>query len=110
MVPRDSRSWTRRAAAGTSPGAAEVRDDDPLEAPLGAELREAKHRVPRATRLSTNAGIHAANPLPADWARLLSKLREALDNGWRLVPDEPLQWFRALIREYPPFQELVRIR
>jgi hypothetical protein len=37
-------------------------------------------------------------------------LREALNNGWRLVPDQPLQWFRAPIRDYPPFQELVRMR
>ena len=36
--------------------------------------------------------------------------REAMDNGSRLVTDEPLQWFWAPIRDYPPFQELVGIR
>jgi tRNA A-37 threonylcarbamoyl transferase component Bud32/TolB-like protein/tetratricopeptide (TPR) repeat protein len=37
-------------------------------------------------------------------------LREALNNGQRLGPDESLQWYWAPIRDYPPFQELVRIR
>jgi tetratricopeptide (TPR) repeat protein len=37
-------------------------------------------------------------------------LREALNNGQRLGPDEPLEWYWAPIRDYPPFQELVRIR
>jgi eukaryotic-like serine/threonine-protein kinase len=37
-------------------------------------------------------------------------LREALSNGRRLGPDEPLEWYWAPIRDYPPFQELVRIR
>jgi tRNA A-37 threonylcarbamoyl transferase component Bud32/tetratricopeptide (TPR) repeat protein/TolB-like protein len=37
-------------------------------------------------------------------------LREALNHGARLGPDEPLEWYWAPIRDYPPFQELVRIR
>lgn len=37
-------------------------------------------------------------------------LREALNNGARLGPDEPLEWYWAPIKDYPPFQELVRIR
>jgi hypothetical protein len=37
-------------------------------------------------------------------------LREALNNGRRLGPDEPLEWYWTPIRDYPPFQELVRIR
>jgi hypothetical protein len=37
-------------------------------------------------------------------------LREALNNGQRLGPDEPLEWYWAPIRDHPPFQELVRIR
>jgi tRNA A-37 threonylcarbamoyl transferase component Bud32/tetratricopeptide (TPR) repeat protein/TolB-like protein len=37
-------------------------------------------------------------------------LRQALNNGHRLGPDEPLEWFWAPIRDHPPFQELARIR
>ena len=37
-------------------------------------------------------------------------LREALNNGWRLGADEPLQWYWAPIKDHPGFQELVRIR
>ena len=37
-------------------------------------------------------------------------LREALNNGWRLVPDEELQWYWAPIKDYPPFQELVKLK
>jgi hypothetical protein len=37
-------------------------------------------------------------------------LRQALNHGWRLVPDEALQWYWEPIRDYPPFQELVRVR
>jgi tRNA A-37 threonylcarbamoyl transferase component Bud32/tetratricopeptide (TPR) repeat protein len=37
-------------------------------------------------------------------------LREALNNGRRLGPDEPLEWYWTPIRDYPPFHELVRIR
>jgi hypothetical protein len=40
----------------------------------------------------------------------VSMLREAMNNGCRLGPDEPLQWYWAPIRDYPPFQELVRLR
>lgn len=40
----------------------------------------------------------------------VAMLREALNNGWRLGPDEPLQWYWEPIKDYPPFQELVRIR
>jgi eukaryotic-like serine/threonine-protein kinase len=37
-------------------------------------------------------------------------LREALNNGRWLGPDEPLEWYWTTISDYPPFQELVRIR
>jgi hypothetical protein len=37
-------------------------------------------------------------------------LREAMNNGWRLEADEPLQWYWAPIKDHPPFQELVRVR
>jgi hypothetical protein len=37
-------------------------------------------------------------------------LREALNNGWRLGADEPLQWYWAPIKDHPGFQELVRVR
>jgi tetratricopeptide (TPR) repeat protein len=37
-------------------------------------------------------------------------LREAMNNGWRLGADEPLQWYWAPIKDHPGFQELVRIR
>lgn len=37
-------------------------------------------------------------------------LREALNNGMRLGADEPLVWVWAPLKDYPPFQELVKIR
>jgi hypothetical protein len=37
-------------------------------------------------------------------------LREAMNNGWRLGADEPLQWYWVPIKDHPGFQELVRIR
>jgi DNA-binding SARP family transcriptional activator/TolB-like protein len=37
-------------------------------------------------------------------------LREAMNNGWRLGADEPLQWYWAPIKDHPPFQELVKVR
>jgi hypothetical protein len=37
-------------------------------------------------------------------------LREALNNGQRLGSDEPLQWYWAPIKDYPPFQELVKLK
>jgi hypothetical protein len=37
-------------------------------------------------------------------------LREALNQGYRLGPDEPLQPFWAPIKDYPPFQELVKLK
>jgi tetratricopeptide (TPR) repeat protein len=37
-------------------------------------------------------------------------LREAMNNGWRLGADEPLQWYWAPIKDHPGFQELVRLR
>ncbi len=37
-------------------------------------------------------------------------LREAMNNGWRLGADEPLQWYWAPIKDHPGFQELVRVR
>jgi hypothetical protein len=40
----------------------------------------------------------------------VATLREALNGGWRLVPDEELQWHWAPIRDYPPFQELVKLK
>jgi tRNA A-37 threonylcarbamoyl transferase component Bud32/tetratricopeptide (TPR) repeat protein/TolB-like protein len=40
----------------------------------------------------------------------VAMLREALNNGQRLGPDEPLQWYWAPIKDHPGFQELVRIR
>jgi len=40
----------------------------------------------------------------------VAMLRQAVNNGARLGPDEPLQWYWEPIRDYPPFQELVRIR
>jgi Protein kinase domain len=40
----------------------------------------------------------------------VAMFREALNAGWRLQPDEGLQWYWAPIRDYPPFQELVRIK
>jgi TolB-like protein len=40
----------------------------------------------------------------------VAMLREALNNGWRLGADEPLQWYWAPIKDHPPFQELVRVR
>jgi tRNA A-37 threonylcarbamoyl transferase component Bud32/TolB-like protein/tetratricopeptide (TPR) repeat protein len=40
----------------------------------------------------------------------VATLRDALNNGWRLGPDEPLQWYWAPIKDYPPFVELVKLR
>jgi len=40
----------------------------------------------------------------------VAMLREALNNGYRLGADEPLYWYWAPIKDYPPFQELVRVR
>jgi hypothetical protein len=40
----------------------------------------------------------------------VATLRDALNNGWRLVPDERLQWYWKPIKDYPPFLELVRVR
>ncbi len=40
----------------------------------------------------------------------VAMLREALNNGHRFGADEPLQWYWAPIKDYPPFQELVKIR
>lgn len=40
----------------------------------------------------------------------VAMLRDALNNGGRLSPDEPLQWFWAPIKDYPPFVELVKLR
>jgi tetratricopeptide (TPR) repeat protein len=40
----------------------------------------------------------------------VAMLRAALNNGWRSEPDEPLYWYWAPIKDYPPFQELVKIR
>jgi len=37
-------------------------------------------------------------------------LRDALNHGYRLGPDEPLEWFWAPIEDYLPFQELMRVR
>jgi tetratricopeptide (TPR) repeat protein len=37
-------------------------------------------------------------------------LRQALNAGRRLEPDEALQWYWEPIRDYPPFQELVRVK
>ncbi|HSW29681.1 MAG TPA: serine/threonine-protein kinase [Longimicrobiales bacterium] len=37
-------------------------------------------------------------------------LREALNQGHRLGSDEPLQWYWAPIKDYPPFQELVKLK
>jgi hypothetical protein len=43
-------------------------------------------------------------------AEAVAMLREALNGGWRLEADEPLLWFWAPLKDYPPFQELVKIR
>jgi len=40
----------------------------------------------------------------------VAMLRDALNNGARLGPDEPLQWYWAPIKDHPGFQELVKIR
>ncbi len=40
----------------------------------------------------------------------VAMLRDALNNCWRLVPDEPLQWYWAPIKDYPSFVELVKLR
>lgn len=40
----------------------------------------------------------------------VAMLRDALNNGGRLGPDEPLQWYWAPIKDYPPFVELVKLR
>ncbi|MDP2958296.1 MAG: serine/threonine-protein kinase [Longimicrobiales bacterium] len=40
----------------------------------------------------------------------VAMLRESLNNGWRLVADEALQWYWAALKDYPPFQELVKLR
>jgi tRNA A-37 threonylcarbamoyl transferase component Bud32/thioredoxin-like negative regulator of GroEL len=37
-------------------------------------------------------------------------LREALNRGWRLGVDESMQWYWEPIKDYPPFQELVRFK
>jgi TolB-like protein len=43
-------------------------------------------------------------------AEAVALLREALNGGVGLGPDEPLQWFWAPIKDYPPFQELVKLK
>ena len=40
----------------------------------------------------------------------VAMLRDALNNGLRLNVDESLQWYWKPIKDYPPFQELVRLR
>ncbi|MDP2957514.1 MAG: protein kinase, partial [Longimicrobiales bacterium] len=43
----------------------------------------------------------------------VAMLREALNGGWRLnrqVSDEEFQWHWAPIKDYPPFQELVKLK
>ena len=40
----------------------------------------------------------------------VATLREALNNGWRLGAYEPLYWYWAPIKDYPPFQELVKLK
>ncbi|NJD17887.1 MAG: hypothetical protein FIA95_01175 [Gemmatimonadetes bacterium] len=40
----------------------------------------------------------------------VASLREALNQGHRLGSDEPLQWYWAPIKDYPPFQELVKLK
>ena len=37
-------------------------------------------------------------------------LREALNNGWRLQLHEDLQWYWAPLKDYPRFQELVKLK
>ncbi|HSW27916.1 MAG TPA: serine/threonine-protein kinase [Longimicrobiales bacterium] len=43
-------------------------------------------------------------------AEAVAMLRDALNGGWRLVPDEPLYWYWAPIKDYPPFQELMKLK
>ena len=43
-------------------------------------------------------------------AEAVALLREALNGGTRLGPDEELQWYWAPIKDYPPFQELVKLK
>ena len=40
----------------------------------------------------------------------IALLHDALNNGYRLGADEPLQWYWAPIKDYPPFVELVKLR
>jgi tRNA A-37 threonylcarbamoyl transferase component Bud32/tetratricopeptide (TPR) repeat protein len=55
---------------------------------------------------------HAANLLSLLGRRdeAVAMLRDALNNGWRLAPDEALQWYWAPIKDYPPFRELVKVK
>lgn len=43
-------------------------------------------------------------------AGAVATLQEALNNGQRPAPDEALSWCWAPPPEYPPFQEIVKIR
>ena len=43
-------------------------------------------------------------------AEAVAMLREALNGGWRLMSNEPLWWYWAPIKDYPPFQELVKLK
>ncbi|HSW29972.1 MAG TPA: BTAD domain-containing putative transcriptional regulator [Longimicrobiales bacterium] len=43
-------------------------------------------------------------------AEAVSLLREALNGGWRLLPGEQGQLYWAPIKDYPPFQELMRLK
>ena len=37
-------------------------------------------------------------------------LRQSLNNGWRLDVDEELFWYWEPLRDYPPFQELMKLK
>jgi hypothetical protein len=40
----------------------------------------------------------------------VTTLRECLLVGGIFEPDEPLYWFWAPLRDYPPFQELMKLK
>jgi tetratricopeptide (TPR) repeat protein len=79
----------------------------------------------RSQPLSAFAGSNWSRPGQSRYygAHILSLLgrkdeavamfREALNGGWRVddqTTDEALQWYWAPIKDYPPFQELVKLK
>jgi len=103
---------------------------------LGSRILGARFRILMGDTTGVVALVDSARTLPltafagSNWGRtgepryygaqllallgrqdeVVAMLHEAWNNGWRLGADEPLQWYWAPIKDYPPFQELVKLK